>query len=86
MKGTIDREGTLFIERAGKMKGQSCPFSISMEWCGDWCPLFGEPENYNELGLKFEGVRTGIWIRLCQSSCLIFESLKDERGTPCQTE
>lgn len=49
MKGKIDRAGCLYIERAGKVKKQRCPFyGVTEEFpdpaeCGDWCPLFGEP-------------------------------------------
>ena len=53
MKGKIDSDGGLWIERAGQLREQLCPrqqdhhseyesdpASIA---CGDWCPLFGEP-------------------------------------------
>jgi hypothetical protein len=47
MKIEIDKNGYLHIERAGRMKKQSCPCRSGklgefME-CGDWCPLFSEP-------------------------------------------
>jgi len=48
MKGKITEFGCFDIERAGKLKPQYCPYT---SWdaepsnsCGDWCPLFGEPE------------------------------------------
>lgn len=45
MNGKISNNGWLYIERAGKMKMCSCPFSTPDESgplsCGDWCPLFG---------------------------------------------
>jgi hypothetical protein len=52
MKGKIDNNGWLRIERGGKEKLQECPYTqktfqvnnLTMrEPCGDWCPLFGEP-------------------------------------------
>ena len=45
MKIQIDKNGCLFVERAGKMAKQYCPRSQgdSQSPCGDWCPLFGEP-------------------------------------------
>jgi len=44
MKIYIDRCGTLCIERAGKPKGQLCPYDAAgFTPCGDWCPRFGEP-------------------------------------------
>lgn len=58
MKIKIDKNGTLLIERkgfnksVGEFKAAQCPFSAaqivvatagSNTWnCGDWCPLFGE--------------------------------------------
>jgi hypothetical protein len=46
MKGEISIHGNLFLERAGIMSKQWCPFSEgdAQAQCGDWCPLFGEPE------------------------------------------
>jgi hypothetical protein len=47
MKAMIDRHGNLWLERAGKLKPQSCPLKTTDHrdegaWCcGDWCPLFG---------------------------------------------
>ena len=47
MKGLIDKQGVLHIERSGYMKKQSCPFTNVTDEnlcaCGDWCPLFSEP-------------------------------------------
>lgn len=47
----IDCNGTLHIQRADKYwKEQMCPFvATAVKWrtqCGDWCPLFGEPNTY----------------------------------------
>ena len=43
MKIRIDKKGVLEIERAGTFKKSTCPFEDT-EYCGDWCALFGEPE------------------------------------------
>ena len=48
MKIKIDADGILWIERAGVLKEQFCPFDPGdgddkCVMCGDWCPLFGEP-------------------------------------------
>jgi hypothetical protein len=42
----INASGMLEIERKGKCCKQYCPFDPSPEGsnCGDWCPLFSEPE------------------------------------------
>jgi hypothetical protein len=49
MKVKISEEGLLYMERAGQMKPQYCPYSQDParngSMCGDWCPLFGAPEN-----------------------------------------
>ena len=42
MKILIGDAGFLSIERAGKMRQQTCPMLVDA-WCGDWCPMFGEP-------------------------------------------
>lgn len=42
MKIKINSLGNLEIERAGKFKAQVCPFRALDDFCGDWCPLFGE--------------------------------------------
>ena len=50
MKGEIDSDGTLRIDRgAVKRKAMLCPFQESINgFCGDWCPHFGEPIFYND--------------------------------------
>ena len=40
----INKKGHLEIKRAGKFKLQSCPYGIEFCFCGDWCPLFQEPD------------------------------------------
>lgn len=56
MKGRIDMDGILWLERAGEIKRQKCVFTMTLnrpeelepyyesKGCGDWCPLFGEPK------------------------------------------
>ncbi len=47
MKGMINKQGVLHIQRAGYMQAQDCPYSSvpndKYRKCGDWCPLFSEP-------------------------------------------
>lgn len=42
MEIKIDEEGLLYVKRAGKWKGQVCPYHQTIQGCGDWCPLFLE--------------------------------------------
>jgi hypothetical protein len=54
MKITINKCGDLEIWRHGKFKMQWCP-RVGGRQCGDWCPLFGEPEkiiNIDNNGIK----------------------------------
>jgi len=60
MKIQIDKYGQLSLERAGKMKGQVCPFASAESWCGDWCPHFGEPDKSGSL----------VIIHLCQNKLM----------------
>jgi hypothetical protein len=66
--------GEFYIERAGEYKPQFCPFvpenSASRSYCGDWCPLFGEP-------LK-KGMDTFV-LPLCHRELMI-DSVIDERN------
>jgi len=47
----IDKQGSLWTERAGKRRLQLCPYVVSPDSlsderqrpCGDWCPHFREP-------------------------------------------
>lgn len=83
MKGKIDKDGTLYIERKGKYKCQCCPIPEikGMEGvvsgCGDWCPLFGEPvatttEHYPDDDY--------ITLTICNNRTLIFDEFTDERA------
>lgn len=42
MRIEIDEDGSLRLDRGGKMKNQLCPYTEESR-CGDWCPLFREP-------------------------------------------
>ena len=54
IKVRIDDNGTLELNRAGKLKFQEWPNTEGV-YCGDWCPLFEEP--------IIEG--TSVYMRLC---------------------
>jgi len=75
MKGKIDSNGLLYIYRENFYKIQYCPYGYNQSvFCGDWCPLFGEPEKC-KIGLK------EYWkIEICCKKTLIFDELIDERG------
>ena len=40
MEVRIDSRGDLLIKRGSEMKRQGCPYGISSNTCGDWCPHF----------------------------------------------
>lgn len=69
MKGKIDKDGVLHIERAGVMRQQWCPQSGGH--CGDWCPHFGEP--------KYDRGREATVIDICSGKRLVFDEFTDER-------
>lgn len=76
MKGKIDREGYLQIERKVNYKPQHCPIAICgnlnriNSTCGDWCPLFGEP---------LSNMASLTAIEICTHRILIFDEFEDER-------
>ena len=76
MKVKIDKSGNLWIERAGKMKAQNCPHGNTDETlvaCGDWCPMFQEPADYEKDDL--------IFLQLCQVAMTFNKSeFTDERN------
>ena len=65
MKIEISDKGFLRIERAGKMKTQSCPYHPDT-FCGDWCPLFGEPVYLVFADQHLNQTKTS-YIKLCQN-------------------
>jgi len=81
MKGKIGSDGALYLERGGELKTQYCPFetpagSAGPSVCGDWCPLFGEPNVIGPGGVHaaYLGIRCG------NSRILQFDDFADERG------
>ena len=93
MKGKINKMGCLRIDRAGKSTPQWCPRTggDDQPTCGDWCPLFGEPEaelELNECPVDNSGTAqissyysaTGrTLLQLCKRT-LTFDEFEDERG------
>jgi hypothetical protein len=73
MKGKINEDGRLEIFGRGK---QYCPFCRNSggqkEECGNWCPLFGEPEY-----IRATTVYYNVKISLCKKT-LYFESFEDK--------
>ena len=75
MKAQIDKDGALWIERGGVLKETGCPYDnppdsgLGSASCGDWCPLFGEPETQND---------GGGFVQLCRR-LLTFDEFTDER-------
>ena len=69
MKGKINEFGNLSIERAGQLKLQLCPDGYGAA-CGDWCPLFHEPEHYQ--------TKNQWTLDLCKTT-LLFDEFVDER-------
>ena len=47
MEILINSSGYLMIKRAGIYQEQRCPYSTDKS-CGDWCPLFGEPNYFKD--------------------------------------
>ena len=94
MKGKIDSQGFLHIERAGVMKYQVCPLTTSQllendkgtpSPCGDWCPLFGEPYTWEKCKLDKNNDKVYvnmISINICNRHDFEFElsDFTDERG------
>lgn len=90
MKLEIDGFGLLAITRGAKQKQQDCPRHPG-RFCGDWCPLFGEPEINMECQLP-EGNKCptnechecqynkpmGHTLTLCGGRCLI-GTIEDKR-------
>jgi hypothetical protein len=75
MKGKIDINGWLYIERAGEIKEQICPINHADINCGDWRPLFQEPYYYTDE----ESHIVFTVLKICKQS-IFFKQLEDERG------
>jgi hypothetical protein len=83
MKGKIDKEGVLLIERAGKIKGQYCCSTSTREVaCCDMCPQFGEPEGegywVDDSNVRHDQAS----INICHGRSLCFSDFIDERIKP----
>ena len=77
MKGKIDENGYLFIQRGNIPRPQYCMASYEEFKCGDHCPLFGEIEIQSGGGI----VPSGLGLPICQDRILSFDELADERPT-----
>jgi len=66
MKGKIDEDGVLSIQRGSEMKEQYCHNSDN--YCSDSCPLFGEP-NISKITILI----------ICEDRYLQFNVFEDER-------
>lgn len=71
MRGKINNQGDLEIERAGVFKKQWCPYSTGMAECSHFCPLFGEPRR--------DPFIDQITLSICYNKTLFFDSFTDER-------
>jgi len=85
MKAKINRVGCLFVERAGEMRIQFCPFASKTEGapdvCGDWCPAFREPEQ--QRSWSNDSTYPRFVLSLCNAAGdLFFDEIEDERGKP----
>jgi len=74
MKIKITQRGFLKILRGNTWKLQICPFASNGESeiaCGDWCPMFREPEVWK---------KSDIHLRLCQLTLAAYiEDFEDLR-------
>jgi hypothetical protein len=84
MKGKLNENGLLLVERKGEYVTQLCPYTSfrhdggsSAMGCGHWCPLFGESISETSVSLGTTG-RT--LLRVCHKT-LVFDELTDERLT-----
>lgn len=71
MKGKLDKNGNLHIERAGKMIQQYCHYASGSK-CSSFC------SNFRELGTP-QGLTV---LALCQGIELAFNEFSDERVSP----
>lgn len=74
MKGKIavdqDGDGHIMLDRGyGGFKPTLCPYN-NRRPCGDWCPLFGEPE------IMSDGTQASL--KICQK-VFIFDEFQDNR-------
>ena len=74
MEIKIDKNGILWIKRGKKFKSQRCRHDGI--FCGDSCPLFGEPQ---ESGDSENGPLENGAIELCQKFLFSSVPIVDER-------
>jgi len=77
MQGTINKFGFLKIQRGQGLTIQQCPFRAS-SYCGDWCPLFGEPR-YDQAVPAYSQTRNPCHITICHNRILELDNFTDER-------
>jgi len=81
MKVRIDEQGNLWFERGTRKKqwkAQTCPFDSNPIPCGDWCPLFQEPQLVTS---EVEGDGKYWVLHLCKAWYAISpEDFEDLRG------
>jgi hypothetical protein len=66
MKIKISDKGALSVD--GKQK--FCPYQAEAS-CGDWCPMFGEPEPYVDIVTVYEeGVAKSTRLSLCHTELI----------------
>ena len=76
--GVLDERGFIHLERAQRLRMQACPFSsdsdgVVTNFCGDWCPLFGEPDTVTTRTKKLSS------INICNDTELVFRKFEDNR-------
>jgi hypothetical protein len=89
MKGKIDSDDNLEIQRGEKYKEQCCLYQQEDSEgndgpCGGWCPQFGEPEedtdSVYDKNMVLSEIPTGkTFLQICQGRVLEFDELIDER-------
>lgn len=81
MKGKLNAQGILHIERAGYMLSQVCPYNNPSNEplirCGHYCPLFGEP--YVDTFDDDYCYPYGTCLEICGNRRLNFTEFTDER-------
>lgn len=81
MEIKIDKDGLLHIKRREKDEMQKCPYHCDNEGyktaCGDWCPLFGDPDTYKDEDCEMD------MLQICNGRYLtgtVIDERKDEAG------
>jgi len=82
MTGKIDKDGHLWINRAGTLIKQQCRSAYEDTWdyCGHECPLFEEPyKNGQWYDDKSDSIKDNYDLAICKKT-LHFDEFTDERG------